>query len=214
MCVSGAALPAGAFGPAVPTVSQQLSGNAGGFSFGQTFALTSAVSGITNAFASFKQASAQKESLLFQAQVQRRNAEIIELQKTDERITSKKERDAIRRKIKSIQQGIAPSVAANNILLGGGSPLDILTSSEVIRTADLGTAKVNEAKRIFGLDIKKFNANAQASVLEGSASNISPLRNATTSLLSGGANSFLKFKTFQNSSIKGNTLSAALKGFT
>ena len=89
-----------------------------GLSFGQTYALTTAFGGITKSLAAFKTASAQKDSLMLAAQVQQANAEIIAQQKVDEKIISKKERDAVRRKHKRLREGLGPATAANNLLLG------------------------------------------------------------------------------------------------
>lgn len=234
MCMNGAGVSnfSSAIGPTtsgfalggknLPTISQSpgaLFGQLGGgfrgdlSSFKTQFGIASAVKGLVGAFAGLKAASAQKDSLLYQAQVQQRNADIIEMQKKDERATSKRERDAIRRKITAIQKGIAPEAAGRNLLLGGGAPLEILMSSEVIKRADIGQAKVNEEKRIFGLNIKKYNAQTQGAILSRTASNITPRSDFASSLMSSASDSYLKYKTFKNSSIKGNQLVNALKGF-
>jgi len=184
---------------------------AGGLSFGETYALTSAVSGITKSIAAFKSASAQKDSLMLAAQVQQANAEIIAQQKLDEKIISKKERDAVRRKHKNLREGLAPATAANNLLLGGGSPLDALLSAEIYATADKGTAKVNEAGRVYGLDVKKFNADAQGDMLQASAARISPGFDAFSTLLSTSTSNAFKYYNYKQSRITGlSTVRSAL----
>ena len=174
-----------------------------GLSFGQTYAITSAVGGITKSIAAFKSASAQKDSLMLAAQVQQANAEIIKQQKVDEKIISKKERDAIRRKHKRLSDGIVTDTAANNILLGGGSPLDALLSADIYATADKGTAKVNEAGRVYGLDVKKFNADAQGDILQASAARISPGLDAFSTLLSTSTSNAFKYYNYKNAPISG-----------
>jgi hypothetical protein len=200
------------FGSLGTTVQSTTSGNmAGGLSFGQTYALTSAVSGISKSIAAFKTGSAKKDSLMLAAQVQQANAEIIKQQKVDEKIISKKERDAMRRKHKRLGDGIVTDTAANNILLGGGSPLDALLSAEIYATADEGTAKVNEAGRVYGLDVKKFNADAQGDILQASAARISPGFDAFSTLLSTSTSNAFKYYNYKQSRITGlSTVRSAL----
>ncbi len=199
-----------AIGPA-PVTGAPMGDVAPLLSFGQAYALTSAVSGITKSIAAFKSASAQKDSLMFAAQVQQANAEIIAQQKVDEKIISKKERDAVRRTHKNLREGLAPATAANNLLLGGGSPLDALLSAEIYATADKGTAKVNEAGRVYGLDVKKFNADAQGDMLQASAARISPGFDAFSTLLSTSTSNAFKYYNYKQSRITGlSTVRSAL----
>ena len=148
------------------------------------------------------------------AQVQQANAEIIKQQKVDEKILSKKERDAIRRKHKKLGGGIVTDTAANNLLLGGGSPLDALLSADIYATADEGTAKTNEAGRVYGLDVKKFNADAQGNILQESAARISPGMDAFSSLLSTSTSSAFKYYNYKNAPISGRSAARSALGIT
>jgi len=173
--------------------------------FEQSYALSSGFSGIAKGLAAFKQAKAQKQSLMLQAEVQQANARIIAQQLKDEKTISKKERDAIRRKYKRIKEGIAPAAAANNLLIGGGSPLDALLGADIYEKADIGTAKVNEAGRVFGLEVKKFNADAQGDILESTAARISPGFDAASTLLADATSKAFKYYTYKTSRIRGIT---------
>lgn len=195
-----------------PTVQSTSTGNVvGGFnpsnnmSFGEQYALSSTADALFKSLAAFRESSALRDAQLHKAHINRINAQIVELQKKDERLVSKKERDALRRKITALQQKIAPTTAANNILIGGGSPLDTLISSDIYKTADMGQAKVNEEKRIFGLDVKKYNFEAQADVLESSASRISPLFDATSTLMTSASSSAIKYLGYKQSAVRGTT---------
>ena len=184
---------------------------AGGLGFGETYALSSAFSGLTKGLAAFKTASAQKQSMMLEAQVQQANAQMIAEQIKNEKSTAKKQRDAIRRKYKRVKQSIAPAAAANNLLLGGGSPLDALLGAEIYGTADLGTAKVNEANRVFGMQIQKFNADARADIAKSSAARISPFGDAVTTMLSSATSNAFNYYNYKQSRITGlSTVQSAL----
>lgn len=205
MCMDGA-MPTGELAGGGAT-----SYGGGGMGFGTAFALSSAVSGITKTLASYKTASAQKQSLMLGAQVQQANADIIAQQMVDEKTLSKKERDTIRRKHKKLREGLAPATAANNLLLGGGSPLDALLSADIYATADRGAAKANEASRVYGLDVKKFNADAQGNILQATASRINPGFDAFSTLLSTSTSSAFKYYNYKHSKISGmSTVRSAL----
>lgn len=211
MCMGGA-------GPDFMTSSSDLTGfgpnvqsTAPMMSFGQTYALSSGVSSIAKGLAAFKTGSAQKQSLMLQAQVQQANAQMIAEQKKNEKKLSKKDRDAIRRKYTKVKQGIGPAAAANNLLLGGGSPLDALLGAEIYETADIGMSKVNEANRIYGMDIQKFNADAQGAILRASAARINPGMDAFTTMLSSATSSAFNYYNYKQSNITGlSTVRSAL----
>ena len=203
------------FGSLGTTVQSTTSGNmAGGLSFAQTYALGSAVSGITKSIAAFKTASAKKESLLLDARVQQANSEIIAERMKDEKIISKKERDAIRRKHRKVGGGIVTDTAANNILLGGGSPLDALLSADIYATADRGMAKTNEAGRVYGMQIQKFNADAQGQVIQASAGRISPGFDAFSTLLSTATSKAFNYYNYKNTQISGLSTARSALGIT
>lgn len=171
--------------------------------FGQTYGLASGFGAITKGLAAFKSGSAQKQSLMLQAQVQQANAQMIAEQKKNEKKFSKKERDAIRRKYNKVKQGIGPDAAANNLLLGGGSPLDALLGADIYETADIGMSKVNEANRVYGMDIQKFNADAQGDILRASAARINPGMDAFTTMLSSATSSAFNYYNYKNTNIRG-----------
>ena len=180
-------------------------------SFGQTYALSSGFSGIAKGLAAFKTGSAQKQSLMLQAQVQQANAQMIAEQKKNEKKFSKKERDAIRRKYNKVKHGIGPAAAANNLLLGGGSPLDALLGADIYETADVGMSKVNEANRVYGMDIQKFNADAQGDILRASAARINPGFDAVSTMLSSATSSAFNYYNYKQSRITGlSTIRSAL----
>ena len=196
-----------------PTLSGDPMGKMGPMlSFGQTYALSSEAGSFAKGLAAYKSARAQKDSLLFSARMQQINAELIAEKIRDEKIVSKRDRDAIRRKHKKLQQAFAPAAAANNLLLGGGSPLDALLSAEVYETADIGTAKVNEANRVFGMEIQKFSAESQGQILKSTADRISPGVDAVSSMLSSAASSSWKYYNYRNQRIQGLSTLRTLLG--
>lgn len=172
-------------------------------SFGQTYGIASGFGAITKGLAAFKTGSAQKQSLMLQAQVQQANAKMIAEQKKNDKKLSKKDRDAIRRKYTKVKHGIGPAAAANNLLLGGGSPLDALLGADIYETADIGMSKVNEANRVYGMDIQKFNADAQGDILRASAARINPGMDAFTTMLSSATSSAFNYYNYKNTNIRG-----------
>ena len=155
-----------------------------------------ALGGIAGAANSFAGASNQKQALEFKAKLSKRNAEIIEQQKEELKAAGQRSRHALRRAIRGKSQRLAPTAGRNNLRLSG-SVVDTLMSTEVFLTADLGQAKIN------GLDIKKFNANAQGSLLERAAGRISPGQEAFSTFLGSAGSTGLNFLKYQDQALTG-----------
>ena len=161
-----------------------------------------ALGGIAGAANSFAGASNQKQALEFKAKLSKRNAEIIEQQKEELKAAGQRSRHALRRAIRGKSQRLAPKAGRNNLRLSG-SVVDTLMSTEVFLTADLGQAKINEASAIYGLDIKKFNANAQGALLERAAGRISPGQEAFSTFLGSAGSTGLNFLKYQDQALTG-----------
>ncbi len=138
---------------------------------------------------SFKESSATKDVLLYKANLQRRNAEIEAVRIKDAKRRGTKERQALKRKFKLVRASQRVGYAGKNILLGGGTPLDIMLSTGVLEVADLGTLKQKEEREIFGLEVAKYNATAAAEFLESTGQAISPFTEGLTSMLTSGVES-------------------------
>jgi len=79
----------------------------------------------------------------------------------------------------------------------GGTPLDIILSTNVIEAVERETIAANTDNEVFGLNIKKFNYKNEADIASAKASTISPGRSAAmafTSSLLGSAGDYASFK--------------------
>ncbi len=157
-----------------------------------------AFKGIAGGIAAFKKSSAQRDVLLYKAKLSRRNAEIEQIRIEDAKSRGAQKRAALVQKYKQIKGSQRVGYAAKNLLLGSGVPLDIMLSTGILETADLGTLKQKEAREIFGLNIAKYNATAQAEFLESTGGAISPFTEGLTSMLTSGVESGFKYLAWKN----------------
>lgn len=155
-------------------------------SFDKTMLGLGAFQAFTKGIAAFRTSSAQKDVLLYKAELQRRNAEIEDVKIGYTKTRAAQERQALKRKYKLARGSQITGYAGKNILLGGDTPLDIMLSTGVLETADIGILKVKEVWDIFGLEVSKYNATAAGEFLEASGRAISPFTEGVTSLLTSG----------------------------
>jgi len=107
------------------------------------------------------------------------------------------EENANRLKYKRMKASQKAGFASRNMLITGGTPLDIILSTNVIEAFERETIAENTENEVFGLDIKKFNYKSQADIAAGKASSISPGRamaTAFTSSLLSSAGDYAAFK--------------------
>ena len=107
------------------------------------------------------------------------------------------EENANRVRYKRMKASQKAGFASRNILMTGGTPLDIILSTNVIEAVERETIAENTANEVFGLNIKKFNYQSEESIAAGKASSISPGRSmamAFTSSLLGSAGDYAAFK--------------------
>lgn len=184
----------GSFGTTVGSTSTgQTVGGLFNMSFDQIYGLASGGKALFDAMGAYKTADAEKKAYAYKAALSRRNAEIEELKIKDQKMLSKRERDALRRKYAQIMKRQNTEWAGKNILIGGGTPLDILTSTDIVKVADLGTLKQKEERAIFGMKVAKFNAEGDAGLFGQRAKSISPGFDFASTLLSSAARSGMSY---------------------
>ena len=83
----------------------------------------------------------------------------------------------------------------------GGTPLDILLSTNVIEAVDREVIAANTDNEVFGLNIKKFNYQNEANIAKNKASTISPGRAASTAFMSSLLSSAGDYASFKYSKI-------------
>ena len=107
------------------------------------------------------------------------------------------EENANRLKFKHMKASQKAGWGSRNILMTGGTPLDIILSTNVIEAVERETIAANTDNEVFGLNIKKFNYKNEADIASAKASTISPGRSAAmafTSSLLGSAGDYASFK--------------------
>ena len=94
------------------------------------------------------------------------------------------EENANRLKFKRLKASQKAGFASRNILMTGGTPRDIILSTNVIEAVDRETIAANTENEVFGLNIKKFNYKSEADIARAKASSISPGRAGSMAFMS------------------------------
>lgn len=116
--------------------------------------------------------------------------------------------NANRLKFKHMKASQKAGFASRNMLMTGGSPLDILLSTNVIEAVERETIGANTESEVFGLNIKKYNYQSQGAMAKAKASSISPGRAAAMAFTSSLLGSAGDYATFKSSRINRNLLPA------
>ena len=171
------------------------------FSFGQMFAASSLLKAGLGSYGAAAEASyelsyyqhiiqnAQNNQILTMAEI--RNAEK----------RGRAEENANRLKYKHMKASQKAGWGSRNILMTGGTPLDILLSTNVIEAVDREVIAANTDNEVFGLNIKKFNYQNEANIAKNKASTISPGRAASTAFMSSLLSSAGDYASFKYSKI-------------
>ena len=93
---------------------------------------------------------------------------------------------------------MAPQMAKNGVLLGGGSARDVMLASMINSISDQGDMKVNEKRRIFGLEVEEFNVLSQADIYRTAANEINPGTDALITSLGATTTSIFDIMSRQN----------------
>ena len=167
------------------------------FSYGEMFAASSFFKAGLNSYKATSQAvyelsyyhhiiqNAQNNEILTMAEI--RNAEK----------RGRVEENANRLKYKHMKASQKAGWGSRNILMTGGTPLDILLSTNVIEAVDRETIAANTDNEVFGLNIKKFNYQSEANIAKNKASSISPGRSGSMAFMSsllGSAGDYASYK--------------------
>ena len=158
------------------------------FTYGHMMAATSLFKAGVNSYAAAAQAS-NELSYYYHIIQNAQNNEVLtmaEIRNAEKR--GRTEENANRLKFKHMKASQKAAWSSRNVLMTGGSPLDVLLSTNVIEAVDRETIASNTDNEVFGLNIKKTNYRNEANIAQNKASTISPGRSAamafTSSLLS------------------------------
>lgn len=142
---------------------------------------------VMSAYSAFQGAKQEQEMAKYNAAVARNNAQMAEYQAQDAISRGNKAAEDHSRKVAALAGTQRASLAGRGLDLSEGTPVDILTDTELLGQYDQNTIKDNAAKEAWGARVQSSNYSAQAGMYKTQASNISPLMAAGGSLLGGAA---------------------------
>jgi hypothetical protein len=131
--------------------------------YGGAIAAAAAVAGAGAGAASAAQsASAQRQQAKYQAAVATANQKIANWQAEDAVNRGAKQEQQQRLKMAGLKGTQRTVMAAHGLDLGEGSPLDILTGTDLITAQDAATIRTNAARDAWGYRTQGMNYQAQA----------------------------------------------------
>ncbi len=176
--------------PAAESAALSLAGWAG---------TASQVAGIgMQAFSAMQQSAAAADAANYQAAVQANNQRLAEIQAQDAIDRGEKAAQDHSRKVAALKGSQTASMAARGLDLTEGSPLSILTDTDLFGAIDNNTIKSNAAREAWGYRAQAANAGDNSRVLRMQAENQSPLLTGAGTLLAGAgqvADKWYRYKT-------------------
>lgn len=145
----------------------------------------SATGAVLGAQSAGTQAASQQSALETQAQTAANNAELSRIQADDALASGGNSESNSRMQTAGLKGSQRAALAANGVVLGEGSALDLLTSTDYMGEVDALTIRDNAAKQAWGYNIQADNYLTNSAQLSKSASSIDPGKAAGTSLLTG-----------------------------
>ena len=140
---------------------------------------------------------AEKDAYAYNAQVERNNAKVAEMQAQDALQRGAKEQQNQRMKTAALKGNQRASMAARGLDLSEGSPLDILTTTDFMGERDVRTIGDNAAKEAWAARQRAAGATASADMLQSRSDAEDPGYAAFTAMLTSGgqvAASWYKYK--------------------
>lgn len=143
------------------------------------------VGALTATIGSYNKAKAEKYGYEYQSKIARNNAQIKDWQADDARRRGEREEQNHRLKVAAFKGTQIANMAARGIDLGEGSALNILTDTDFMGERDALLIRDNTGKEVWGRGVEASNLRSDAAFKQMQADNISPLRSATETLLTG-----------------------------
>lgn len=156
------------------------------------FSLTSQIGGMfSSAIGSYFSAESQKSSLKFQADMAEINARLSETSAQQELLKGERQVGALTLRAGQVKGAQRAAMAANGIDLGVGNAAEVLASTEILKEVDKNTASANAVQNAWGFRLQGTNYENDALIKRATASAVSPVASAASSLL-GSAGSVAK----------------------
>lgn len=137
------------------------------------------------AYSAMQQSAATKDSANYNAAVQRNNAQLAEYQAQDAVTRGDKATEDHMRKVAQLKGTQKASMAARGLDLSEGTPLNILTDTDLFGEIDANTIQTNAAREAWGYRAQGSNSTAQANLYKAQADNQNPLMAGAGTLLAG-----------------------------
>lgn len=97
-------------------------------------------------------------------------------------------------------------MAANGVALDEGSPLRVLTDTDVMTAADVNTVHDNALKEAWGYNVSAANERANANLMRWRANQESPFKSAATTLLTSAGTVASRWYAMRNAGATGTSL--------
>lgn len=178
-----------------------IAGNAAASSFALPGWFGTAVSAAgtgLQAFGAMQQSQAASDAANYQAAVSANNAKLAEIQAQDAIDRGEKAAEEHSRKVAALKGAQTASMAARGLDLSEGTPLSILTDTDLFGAIDKNTIKANAGREAWGYRAQAANSSSNAGLLRMQAENQSPLLSGAGTLLAGAgqvADKWYRYKT-------------------
>lgn len=165
-----------------------MSGDSGGSTSGGIGAIGTGlqIAGIFgSASAAYKKSTLEKTGYEFQSKVAANNAIIAEQQAGDAITRGQTNENTVRQNTAQLKSTQVASLAARNLDMGSGSPLDILTSTDYMGEVDALKVRNNATKEAWGDRVNAQSATDASRMLSWRSEQQSPTQDAFSTLLTG-----------------------------
>lgn len=132
----------------------------------------------------FYNAQGQKNTLKSQARIDDLNAKMADMSAQSALLAGQREEQAVRLNTAKLKSAQKTAFAANGIDLSEGSPVTVLTSTDVLGETDANTVAANAMRTAFGYQAQSVNYKNKALGERAEAGAISPWSSAAGTFLS------------------------------
>lgn len=140
---------------------------------------------INSTLGAYKKGEGEQQAYQFQSKVAANNAVIADMQAKDAMLRGATAVQNVQQRTANLKSTQTASLASRNIDLGEGSPLNILTSTDVMGERDALLAQDNANKEVWGLQNQAANFRDNAALLSWRGDQVSPAGDAASTLLTG-----------------------------
>lgn len=157
------------------------------------------------ASAARKKSSLERTAYEYQSKVAKTNEGIARMQAADAIIRGQDNENTVRQKTAQLKATQVAALAARNIDLGSGSPLEILTTTDFMGERDARTVRDNAAKEAWSHDVQAGAYADDAAMLDWRAKQQTPTADAFSTLLTGAGQVASSWYAMRNRTTGGTT---------